>query len=310
MPEIKNIAVIGAGALGSLYASQFYDAQGFSTVFIAKDQRLDKLKREGVVVNGVHRAIPAISPSQASEPADLILVALKHHQLQDAVSDLGGLVGPATLFLSVMNGLESEETLGALYGMDKVLYAIALQVDAVRVGNQTQYTRAGTIHFGEAHNATLSPRVLAVQAAFTRAGIRWQTPTDMLRMLWWKFMINVGVNQASAVLRAPYGVFQTNREAQALMEALMQEVVVLAQHQQINLTNQDILDWYTVQSALSPQGKTSMLQDVEAQRQTEVDIFAGKVIALGKANGIATPVNQTVAHIIRAMEQNPDGFAS
>ena len=310
MPEIKNIAVIGAGALGSLYASQFYAAQGFSTVFIAKDERLEKLKHEGVVVNGVHCPIPAICPSQASEPADLILVALKHHQLQDAVSDLGALVGPSTLFLSVMNGLESEETLGALYGMEKVLYAIALQVDAVRVGNQTQYTRAGTIHFGEAQNATHSPRVQRVQVAFTRAGIRWQTPADMLRMLWWKFMINVGVNQASAVLRAPYGVFQTNCEAQALMEALMQEVVALAQHQQINLTRQDILDWYPVQSALSPQGKTSMLQDIEAQRQTEVDIFAGKVIALGKASGIATPVNQTVAHIIRAMEQNPGGFAS
>ena len=127
----------------------------------------------------------------------------------------------------------------------------------------------------------------------------------MLRMLWWKFMFNVGINQASAVMRAPYGVFQTVPEAQALMEALMREVLVLAQAAHINLTEQDLLDWYPVLKRLSPQGKTSMLQDIEAQRKTEVELFAGKVIALGRQYGLPTPVNQTVYNIIHILEQRP-----
>ena len=299
MDKIQRVGILGAGAMGAYFAAQFYEA-GFNTHFIADGERLERLNRDGIVVNGKRYCIPALSPGQAEAPVDLLLVALKHHHLQQAVPALGRLVGEATNFLSVMNGLESEAYIGSIYGMHRVLYAISLQIDAVREGNQISYTRPGIHYFGEARNDRLSPPVLAVQAAFARAGIRYETPPDMIRMLWWKFMINVGINQASAVLRAPYGVFQTQPEAQGLMEALMREVLALAQAAQVNLTEQDVKDWYPVLNRLSPHGKTSMLQDVEAGRKTEVDIFAGKVIALGEQYGIPTPVNRNVYQILKA----------
>lgn len=303
MHTIHNIAILGAGAMGATFAAKFFDA-GFATSLLATGERLARLQAGGLTVNGKQYAIPAIDPAQAQAPADLILVALKHHHMAQALAGLGGLVGENTLFISVMNGLESEERIGALYGMDKVLYAISLGIDAVRDGNAVNYTRAGVHYFGEARNDTPSPKVLAVQAAFERAGIQYQIPKDMLRMLWWKFMFNVGINQASAVTRAPYGVFQTRPEAQALMESLMREVLALAQAAQIDLTEQDLLDWYPVLNRLSPLGKTSMLQDVEAGRKTEVELFAGRVAALGEQYGIATPVNQAVLRIIQILERD------
>lgn len=305
MPEIQKVAVLGAGAMGAYFATQFFNTPGFSTCFIATGERLDKLQKNGIIVNGKHYPIPAISPDQADSPTDLILFALKHHHLPEALHNLGGLVGKNTTFLSVMNGLESEETIGAIYGMEKILYAISLGIDAVRQGSQVTYTRPGIHYFGEAQNEQISPRVRSVQHAFDRAGISYETPRDMIRMLWWKFMVNVGINQASAVMRAPYGVFHTHSEAQGLMEALMEEVIALAQASRVNLTRQDLLDWYPVLTRLSPQGKTSMLQDIEAKRKTEVEVFGGKVIALGKAYAIPTPVNETVVRIIHILEQNP-----
>jgi 2-dehydropantoate 2-reductase len=303
MPKIQKVAILGAGAMGAYFATQFFDTPGFSTGFIATGQRLETLKRDGIVVNGKTYRIPVIHPDEADFPMDLILVALKHHQLKEAVQNLGKLVGDSTTFLSVMNGLESEETIGAIYGMDKILYAISLGIDAVRVGNQITYTKAGIHQFGEAKNFSVSPKVRRVQEAFDRAGIRYEIPEDMIRRLWWKFMVNVGINQASAVMRAPYGVFQSNPDAQGLMEALMQEVLTLAKPFNVNLTDQDLKDWYPVLNRLSPLGKTSMLQDIEAKRKTEVEIFGGKVIELGKVYGIPTPVNQTVFQIIRILEQ-------
>ena len=124
----------------------------------------------------------------------------------------------------------------------------------------------------------------------------------MLRMLWWKFMVNVGVNQASAVMRAPYGVFQSSPQARALMEALMGEVIELAGRRG-EPGNQDIEDWVTVLNTLSPQGKTSMLQDIEAGRKTEIEIFGGSVVDLGETYGIPIPVNLTVLRIIQVLEQ-------
>ena len=221
----------------------------------------------------------------------------------DLEDDLKNLVGPETTILSVMNGLDSEQTLGSIYGMDKVLYTIAIGIDAVREGNQITFSRPGKLYFGEASNTPISPRVHRVEAILDRAGIAHETPPDMIRMLWWKFMINVGVNQASAVMRAPYGAFQSIPQAQALSADLMREVLALARAEGVNLVEQDMDDWYRFLSTLSPQGKTSMLQDIEAGRKTEVEMFGGKVVELGHIHGIPTPVNETVLRIIQVLER-------
>jgi 2-dehydropantoate 2-reductase len=303
VPEIRRIAILGAGAMGAYFAASFSDA-GFTTVLVARGARRERLEREGLVVNRRAYRIPVAHPDRVDTPADLIIVALKGYQLPGAAGDLRNLVGEHTTIVSIMNGLDSEEILAGLYGQDKVLYAMSLGIDAVRQGNRITYTKPGTHYVGEATNERLTERVRAVQEAFDRAGIAYVTPPDMIRMLWWKLMINDGVNLPSAVMRAPYGVFQTSPDAQALMEAMMREVIAVARAVGVNLVEQDVKDWYPVLNTLSPEGKTSMLQDIEAGRRTEVDSFAGKVVELGRMHDIATPVNQTMLRIIRVLERH------
>ena len=305
MKEIKRVAILGAGALGSFFAGRFYDSPDFSTSLIAKGSRLERLRRDGLVINGKQYPIPVIDPDESQEPVDLIIVTLKQYHLEEALQGLEKLVGDETIFISFMNGLDSEEYIGSIYGMDKVLYGISLGIDALRQGNQTTFTKPGKHYFGELNNTQLSQRVRRLQNAFERAGIDYETPEDMRRIMWWKFMINVGINQAAAVMRAPFGVFQNTKDAQELMEALIREVIELAELLGINLTDRDVDEWYTFLNTLSPQGKPSMLQDIEAGRKTEVEMFSGKVVKLGKELAVPTPVNQTVLRIIRVLEQNP-----
>ena len=305
MGEIKRVAILGAGAIGSFFAGRFYDAPDFSTFLIAKGPRLERLNKNGIVVNGKKFFIPVLDPDETQEPVDLIIVALKQPHLEEAMQGLENLIGDSTIFVSFMNGLDSEEYIGSIYGMDKVLYGISLGIDALRKGNQTTFTKPGKHYFGELNNVEPSQRVLRVQKAFERAGIMYESPDDMLRVMWWKFMINVGINQAAAVMRAPFGVFQNTKDAQELMEALIREVVELAEVLGINLTDSDVDEWYRLLNTLSPHGKPSMLQDIEAGRRTEVEMFSGKVVKLGKELAVPTPVNQTVLRIIRVLEQNP-----
>jgi 2-dehydropantoate 2-reductase len=306
VPEIKNVVIQGAGALGTLYASKFHDTGQFSVGLIASGVRYERLKTNGILVNGQHYRIPVIHPEDDLTCADLIIVALKHHYLLDAVQDLTHIVGENTIIISVMNGIDSEEIIGSVYGMDKLLYCIAVGMDALREGNQTTYQNSGKLFFGEAENIEISPRVRRVQIAFDKASLRYETPPDMIRKLWWKFMVNVGVNQTSVAMQATYGVFQTSAEAQALMEASMLEVIELAKHAGVDLTEKDIDDWYPFLNGLSPQGKTSMLQDIEAGRKTEIEIFAGKVVELGRLYGIPMPVNQTLLQIVQVLEMGDE----
>ncbi len=310
MKDISKVAILGAGAMGGSFASKFFDTGDISTSLLAKGQRYDRLKSQGLVVNGKKYFVPVTHPDEVTQPADLIIVALKNHHLPGAVNDLKNLVGEQTTIISIMNGLDSEEFIGSVYGMEKMLYTISVAIDAVREGNRITFTNPGKHYFGEKINTHISQKIRRVQAAFDRAKIAYETPVDMIRMLWWKFMVNVGMNQASAVMRAPYGVFQSSPHAKELMEALMHEVVVLAKAAGIDLVEKDIDDWYGFLNTLSSVGKTSMLQDIEAGRKTEVEIFGGKVVELGKTYGIPTPVNETLLRIIRVLEVINDSVVS
>jgi 2-dehydropantoate 2-reductase len=307
IPSIHTIAVIGSGAMGAVYASVFYDMDSKGISFIAGGERFERLCREGLIVNGKHYPIPVFQPEDGSPPADLLIVAVKYHHLDNAIRDMEHRIGDETAIVSVMNGIESEERIGAVYGMNKVLYAVSVGIDAVRVGNRVSYANQGKVLFGEARNPFPTERVKRIQALFDRAGITCETPPDMIRTLWWKFMINVGVNQASAALRAPYAVFQTSQEARRIMESAMREVVVLAREVGVHLSEADIDNWRAILAGLNPHGKTSMLQDVEAGRKTEVEMFAGKVIELGRLHDVPTPVNEELYDIIRNIEASYEG---
>jgi len=300
-PSIEKIAIIGAGALGAAYGSILYEMDPRCVCFIASGSRYEKLKRDGVVVNGKRYAIAVARPEDAT-PADLLVVAVKHHHLDQAIAEMKKVIGPGTTILSVMNGIDSEERIGAVYGMDKILYGLTLGIDAVREGNSVNYKNQGRILFGEEKNSELTERVLRIKELFDKAGIAYVIPPDMIRSLWFKYMINVGANQTSAVLRANYGTLRSSSEARELMDSAMGEVITLAQAMKVELSEKDIGEWYKVLDPLNPEGKTSMFQDVEAGRKTEVEMFAGTVIELGKRYGVPTPVNQRLFDELKKIE--------
>ena len=299
---VKSAYIIGAGAVGAAYAGLLFEMDENSVAFIAAGERGERLRRQGVIVNGKHYSIPVFPPEGISSPADLVIVAVKHYHLGQAIGEIEKAVGDETTIISVMNGIDSEERIGSVYGKEKVLYAINVGIDALREGNRVTYRNQGRLLFGEARNPALTERVRRVKEFLDRAGIACEVPDDMIRTLWWKFMINVGINQASAVLGGSYGVFQTTPQARELMASAMKEVIRLAAEVGVYLTAEDVEKWHAVLDSLNPSGKTSMLQDVEAGRKTEVEMFAGKVIELGKRHGVPTPVNEKLFEEIRRLE--------
>lgn len=303
MREIKKISLIGLGAIGGTYASKLQDMEPGCLRIIVNQERYERLQRTGFEVRGKGYAFNYVRPEEAVEPADLIIVSVKYHHLQQAIQDIRNHVGEDTIILSLMNGISSEQQLGEVYGMEKVLYGMVLSIDAERERNKIIYADTATIYFGEGNNRQLSSKVEAVKALFDRAGIKYIIPDDMLHTLWWKFMFNVGINQTSAVLKAPYKVFQQVHEAEAFLRAAMEEVLVLAQKDGIGLTADSIDEFVNLVKRQSPESRTSMLQDIEAGRKTEVEMLAGTVCELGKKHGVDTPINQMLFYMIRTMEK-------
>lgn len=301
---MKKIVVIGLGALGCAYASKLYLMNPQGLKIIAGGERAKRYKEEGFLINGKRYDFSYVSPEEKSQPADLILVTVKGYQLDQAVIDMKNHVGENTVILSLLNGITSEQIIGKAYGMDKMLYALSFGLTANREGNKIHFTSYGNISFGEKTNVTYSKKVQTVKEIFEEADIPFTIPENMMRSLWWKFMVNVGINQCSAVTRGRYRIFQTMDEAKELMESAMWEVVRLSEKAGIHLNGTDIEKWYEILNALHPESRTSMLEDIECGRKTEVDIFAAAVCDMGEEYGIDTPVNRTLLNIIKVIERN------
>ena len=303
--KIETVALVGLGALGCAYLGKMAKTVPMENIqVIAEGSRAARYRENGVILNGERLDFPIAGPDDA-RPADLLIFTVKFNQLEDAIALAKGAVGPGTVIISLLNGITSEERIAAAYGWDKVLYSLSLGIDATREGDATNVTVYGVIPFGEAENkpGEYGGRVVRLKAFFDRVGLNSSVPEDMKLALWRKFMLNVGVNQTSAVLGTPYGALQKEGAAREIAISAMKEVVTLARYEGVALRETDIDDSLKVLGTLSPDGKCSMLQDMEAQRRTEVAIFGGTVLALGEKHGVAAPVNGMLVRLIAAKEE-------
>jgi len=311
LPPLRSVALIGLGAIGILFGRMLArhaggTPDGYSFRVVADPDRIARYRREGIFFNGEPCDFDYVTPDGNTEPADLVLFAVKDTGLDDAIAAVRRQVGPSTLFLSLLNGISSEDRIAAVYGADRVLPCTVQGMDAVREGTRLVCQNTGWIAFGERPEGDQTEQVRRVAALFDRAELPYRVMPDMRRHLWGKFMLNVGINQVLAIHSGDYGLVQRPGEARDLMIAAMREAAALSVHEGVGLGEQDIDQWLAVVATLAPGGKPSMVQDIEAGRPTEVELFAGTVLRLARRHGIDAPVNRALYDRIRAMESARD----
>ena len=302
--EIKKVSIIGQGALGILFGHQMSKHMPREDLrFIADAERIARYQKEAVYCNGERCDFQYVAPGEQCEPADLLLFTVKYNALKDAVAAVKNHVGPNTIILSLLNGISSEGIIAEIYGMEHILYCVAQGMDAVKEGNALTYHNMGLLSFGSGENGVVSEKERAVSEFFTKVEIPHEIPADMKHRMWGKFMTNVGVNQTSAVYGCNYGCLQAEGPARDMMILAMREVMALSALENVPLTQDDLSYWLHVLSTLNTEGKPSMRQDVEAKRLSEVELFAGAVLAFGKKYVYPTPVNQIFYDKMLAIEK-------
>ena len=269
---------------------------------IADQKRILRYENEKIYSNEKPCDFHYITPEEECGPADLLIFSVKFNGLESAIKSVKKHVGEHTIILSLLNGITSEQVIGETYGMDKVLYSVAQGMDAVKIGNRLTYDHMGMICFGSRESGIVSENAEKLAEFFEQMEVPFEIDTDMYRRLWGKFMLNVGVNQTVAVYKSNYGEIQREGNARETMIAAMREVIALSEKEGVHLTEDDLGYWLNVLGSLSPNGKPSMAQDVEAKRFSEVELFAGTVVELGRKHGVSTPVNQELYDKIKMIE--------
>lgn len=316
MNKIKSAAIIGAGALGLLYAGLIRQKLGEECYFLTDSSRYDRIKDGHFKINGKSEHFNVVSVDALTdglvEKPDFILVAVKNNHLKDITNLLNAAVSDDTIIISVLNGIDSETFLEDHYPQASVISTVAVGMDAVKVERDLSYTAFGKLLIGSVDNNKNNPALLRFSSFLDYCEMAYEVPDDIQRSLWWKLMINIGMNQVSAVTGANYGVFHTDRNTQLLMEAAMQETIDVAKAAGVDLRDDDIPNWYSILNTLGADNKTSMLQDIEAERKTEAQWFSGRLIEIAGQYGIDVPVNRTLFQIIKTKEllYNDNAFSN
>ncbi len=306
--KIKTAALIGLGAIGSFIAGNLADVLGDNLRVIASGERAGKLREEGRIINGKQQFFLITDPEEETGPADLAVVITKMPQLKEALEQMKNQIGPETVIMTPLNGVDSENAAIEAYGSERVIYSLA-RISAVKDGNRISFNpERSFLEFGEKYSETPSERVLAVKELFESAGIGCILKNDMIRAIWEKFVCNVSENPVAAVLGIPFGAWGASEHANFLRVKTGEEVIKIAHAKGIWIDDDYCKEHVEILKKQPYANKASTLQDIENGRHTEIEMFSGTIMRLGKELGIETPYSEFLYHAVRVLEEKNDGL--
>ncbi len=290
---MKNVLICGLGAVGLTYAVRFRGKCNLK--ILVNKERLEKYSKNKPVFNGDVQEFEYILPDNSDFKTDLIIIATKYQGFESAINSIKNFVSENTRIISLLNGVSSEEIISGKYPQAKVLKSYFIGHSAVRNGNSVTQDGVGEI--------VLEYDRKTVQI-LKDCSINYSIPEDINYALWLKFTMNIFSNQISAILNMTFGELKHNKIFRETAKKIVSEVRSIAEKKGVrNLDNLE-RDALAALDKMCDEGKTSMHQDILAGRRTEVDMFAGEIIKLGKEFKIPTPYNQVLYDLIKIKEEN------
>jgi 2-dehydropantoate 2-reductase len=293
-----RIAVFGVGGVGGYYGGRLAQA-GEEVIFIARGEHLRAMQMNGLRVDSILgdfllKPVQAVDDPGHLEPVDIVLLAVKAWQVQEAAGQMGSLVGADTGVIFLGNGIEAHEQLSAILGPEHVIGGMThISSFIAGPGHIRHVGIKPDIVFGEL-NGEKSERVEQLLQAFERANVEAKVPQDILAAIWEKFVFIAAISGVGAITRAPIGITRKLPETRRLLQAAIEEIEALARLKGINLADDVTALTMAFCDNLAPAVTASMQRDIMEGRRSELDSQNGAVVRLGLEMNVPTPVNQYI----------------
>jgi 2-dehydropantoate 2-reductase len=301
---ISTILIIGAGAMGCLFAARLAGAGYAVTLVDVDNDRLAAIEGSGLVLrddNGESQVFPrATSAADVSGAVDLILLFTKGVHSRAAVASIAHLAVHSPRILTLQNGVGNGEIIAGTFAADRVLVGTAHVPAELEPPNTVISRGFGHLHLG-GFNPHAHSHACEVADVLRRAGFVTNVSEDVRVTIWEKLAFNAALNPLALIAGASNGMMN-NDHGRAIAHRIVAETVAVAAAKGITLDDAQILA--TVDQALSEHGhhKASMLQDREAGRPTEIEFINGAIVREGLRFGVETTANEMLASIVRLIE--------
>jgi 2-dehydropantoate 2-reductase len=298
--------IMGAGAMGSLFGG-LLDQSGEDVwlVDIWKDH-IHTIRSKGLSIEDRGKTetirVNATTDAASLGKADLVLIFVKSYHTEKAVSDALVLQKEDTVFLTLQNGLGNEEVICRHVGQSKVMLGVTNHGATLLGPGQIRHAGWGKTSIGEL-DGKITDRLNQIVKMFHKAGFETEISPYIHHLVWEKLLINIGINALTALTGFKNGQLLDFPETLRLMESLVSEAVEVAQRKGIQMEGNPIEKVKTVAEA-TRENRSSMGQDFDQKRRTEIDAINGAVVREADRLGISVPFNRAITDLVKAIEKS------
>ena len=300
-----RIAVVGAGAMGSLFGGLLAEAGEDVVLVDIWEEHVRAINERGLHIKGVSgdRVVRVRATTKHAEVGvvDLMLIQVKSYATEKAIRDALPMIGERTVVLTLQNGLGNVEKIAAVVGRERVLAGTTAHGATVLGPGEIYHAGRGLTVIGEV-DGRITDRVKAIAELFNRAGIETEVTDNIMGAIWTKMLANVAINALTAITGLYNGELLELEETKAVMLKAVDEAVAVAKAMGIKLLVEDPHEFVLGIARATATNKSSMLQDVERGRRTEIDAINGMIVHYGRELGIPTPINEALVAAVKGIE--------
>jgi 2-dehydropantoate 2-reductase len=301
-----RVAIIGAGAMGSLYGGYLSKAAKEVYLIDVWQQHIDSINSSGLSIDEKNGEV-VVFPKAESNPeavghVDLAIIFVKSIMTESALKKNISLIGPDTIVLSLQNGYGNVDQISKFVKMENIIAGTTAHGATMVSPAHIKHAGSGETHIGWVRNAE-TEKIGCIADMLRRSGFETTVSENVMELIWSKLIVNVGINALTALLKLKNGEILLIDESKELLNMAVMEAVEVAGASGIEFDG-DFMAKKVMDVAFSTgENKSSMLQDILNKRKTEVDMINGAVVREGQKYGIETPVNGVLTKLVKALEK-------
>ncbi len=294
-----EIVVLGAGALGSLFGAMLYSA-GFDVTLVGRDPHINEIKKKGLLVHNFLEERIKIPATTETVRGDLFLLTVKSYDTERAVRSIP--LGDHTVVLSLQNGLGNEERAERILGKGRVVGGVTSYGSLLVKPGEIEFTGKGKTYVGEM-DGRLSPRIREIERIFRKAGIDTVSVDNIREKIWEKLIINSAINPLTAVSRLRNGAIKEVPHLSELARMIVEEAVDVAGLHGFKFDAEKMYSVVMEVAENTSRNRSSMLQDIERGKRTEIDEINGMIVSMGEARGYDAVINRILTSLVRGIQE-------
>jgi 2-dehydropantoate 2-reductase len=302
-----KVVIVGAGAMGSLFGGRLEQAGAEVVLYDVFAEHVLAVRSKGLAIEDAATGAVTLCRPRATTDiaecrgADVLVIFVKSTATEDAARAFRDVAGPATIALTLQNGLGNEAILRKHFGPERTAAGVTSQGATFLEPGKVRHAGKGPTHLGMADgkNEKLAP----LAELLGRAGFETHVEADVSGLVWSKLVVNVGINALTALVNQPNGRLLDAEETRALMADLVAEAVAVARARGVRLTYADPLATVMEVAKKTGANRSSMLQDFDRGRESEIEFINGAIVREASELGVPVPVNSAVTRLVRAIER-------